>query len=152
MEKALPAMINLEHLYVNPHYDSLPANDGWVSSQRLLKSFKFQLKSLTWRNYFHPNNGVPEFLRTQHELAHLEVGRYPFSLRLGWLDNGLCPNVVSGTGGLDSLAHASRSRQIVAWKEKWTKCLRHGKASYRGLGLGLLLIMDPSMRGGLRVG
>lgn len=116
MEKALPAMINLKHLYINPAADCCPADDDWVSSYNLMETFTFQLKTFAWKNYFDPQNGVPEFLATQHNLVHLESGEYPGQPNLTWLRNGVCPRLISVSCGFNSFSHVAQTRNIIAWR------------------------------------
>lgn len=114
--KALPAMINLKHLYFAPAADTWTAKDNWLSSSTLLRSFTFQLETLTWRNHYHANNGFSDFLRTQHSIIHLENGESPDRANLSWVEEVMCPKLVSVVCGFNSLAQVAKSRRIIAWR------------------------------------
>lgn len=108
-------MINLKHLYLVPFGDRSPPNNKWVSSNcTLFESFNFQLATLTWTSYYHRNNRFLEFFKMQHSIIHLDVGRSRNGLT--WLDEGICPQLVSVSGGFNSLSHVARSRKIIAWR------------------------------------
>jgi hypothetical protein len=73
--KALPALVNLKHLFNMPQYDCRRTSRAY-----LLIGCTFKLNSLTW-GFDSSKSSSPdpfvEFLRTQHDLIHLEVGSDP---------------------------------------------------------------------------
>jgi hypothetical protein len=116
-EKALPAFVNLKHLFIVPilSYSRPPP----VS---LLDGCTFKLESLRWGfKTFYPNStdSLVEFLRTQHDLLHLEVGYYPLQEEFPWLPDDVCPSLISATCELDSVAHImAKPRNIVGLTTK----------------------------------
>lgn len=118
-------MVNLKHLKLYPSADSCPARDNYVSSSALLRSFTFQLDTLMWGFIYHPDNGLLEFLRTQKSILNLEGGPSSATKSLTWLDEGVCPHVISASGNLISLAHVARSRKVIAWK--WSRSINETK-------------------------
>lgn len=119
--RALPAMINLKHLKLSPLYDSRPVKDNYVSRSALLRSFGFQLETLAWAFIYDPDNGLLEFLRTQKNITHLESAPSIHNT-LTWLEDRVCPHLVSVAGSFNSLNHIARSRKIIAWK--WARNIR----------------------------
>ncbi|KAF5326865.1 hypothetical protein D9619_004430 [Psilocybe cf. subviscida] len=115
--KALRAFINFGHLSIVPSDD-----DPQIPRAGLLKGRRFKLQSLRWG--FESNNPSPTdpfvaFLRTQHDLVHLEVGSQPSMENFYWLpdNHDFCPNLTSISCHIRSAGHVmTKRRKVVAMK------------------------------------
>ncbi|KAF5326863.1 hypothetical protein D9619_004432 [Psilocybe cf. subviscida] len=109
--KALPALVNLKHLFIVPIHD-----DCRTPRASLLEGCTFQLKTLRWG--FEPSHrsstdAFVAFLRTQHNLLHLEVGSDPLGQDLSWLPDDACPSMKSASCQLDAVARMVGRRNVV---------------------------------------
>ncbi|KAF5320688.1 hypothetical protein D9619_000025 [Psilocybe cf. subviscida] len=104
--EALPAMVNLKHLYVEP----TPPMSAAVPTS--ISSWKFQLESLAWMAL----DDLTYLLRSQRSLQHLELGEG----RMGEdglkdLPDDICPALTSASGSICTLKHLGRNRRIEAF-------------------------------------
>ncbi|KAF5320686.1 hypothetical protein D9619_000023 [Psilocybe cf. subviscida] len=101
--QALPAMINLKHLYMDP----TPAMSAAVPTS--ISSWKFQLESLTWTGL----DDLTYLLRSQRSLQHLELGEVNKNEDcLQDLADDICPALTSASGSICTLKRLGRNRRI----------------------------------------
>jgi hypothetical protein len=107
--KALPALINLTHLYFRPHSVHFPnaANDA-------LRQCTFQLKSLAWR-CSNMNDFFPEFLVTQRSLLHLDLGARRMN-KFPKLAQDACPSLKSVACVLSAFPCVATGSKIVGFR------------------------------------
>ncbi|KAF5320916.1 hypothetical protein D9619_000030 [Psilocybe cf. subviscida] len=104
--EALPAMVNLKHLYMEP---TPPMS---TAARTSIGSWKFQLESLTWIAL----DDLTYLLRSQHSLQHLELGRVNKGEDgLHDLADDICPALTSASGSICTLKHLGRNRHIEAF-------------------------------------
>jgi hypothetical protein len=114
--KALPALINLEHLCFRPQ--SLRFGH---TIHAALRQCKFKLRSLSW-GCSTRNSNFQEFLLTQNSLLHLDLGTS------GQWKGGLskdhqtfCPSLISITCMSPTLPYVSKTWNIIGYRmtESW---------------------------------
>ncbi|KAF5320689.1 hypothetical protein D9619_000026 [Psilocybe cf. subviscida] len=104
--QALPAMVNLKHLYMEP----TPPMSAAVPTS--ISSWKFQLESLTWIGL----DDLKYLLRSQRSIQHLELGRVDKDEDgLRDLPDNICPVLTSASGSICTLKRLGRNRRIVAF-------------------------------------
>ncbi|KAF5320914.1 hypothetical protein D9619_000032 [Psilocybe cf. subviscida] len=104
--EALPAMINLKHLYMEP---TAPMSAAVPTS---ISSWKFQLESLTWIGL----DDLTYLLRSQRSLQHLELGRVNKDEDgLQDLPDDICPTLTSASGSICTLKRLGRNRRMEAF-------------------------------------
>ena len=102
--QALPAMINLKHLFMFP------------SDAFFVVGCRFQLETLALECEEDSQDQLIDFVRTQRVLTHLQVGGYVVGFDLSWLTTDVLPTLTSIVCDIQSVGLLEHRRNIVALK------------------------------------
>ncbi|KAF5326864.1 hypothetical protein D9619_004431 [Psilocybe cf. subviscida] len=116
--RALPALINLKHLFI------VPLRDGRRTARAyLLEGCTFKLESLSWGFAPYDSTGsdsIADLLRTQHDLFHLEDGPEPSRQDFSWMPDDVFTSLISTTCRLKSAPRIMAKRRKIVGLRIWS--------------------------------